>query len=248
MKTIKTIVTLITIAVFYAATAFAGPSIVTVPSIANFGCGENQSGNTLNIGTPNANIAAGDILVLLMYIYPSTATINSITDRTGGTGINWHQVSGTHRCDTNGGCTAIRYGDNLSNQTNGAGFTINASSDATFVSACLMEVTGQNATTPIDSESGNDHTTAVTTLITPTIQGNSANELFLAMSACSQNGDTTAMEGGITFTPFNGPGAGDDGIGGCPAGYYYSSATGNYKAGLVQGTAGTGATAIFSIQ
>jgi hypothetical protein len=224
-----------------------GPSIVMLPTVGNYGCGENQSGNTLNIGTPNANVTAGDTLVVLISGPNPGATVTSISNGQGAGGDVWKQVPGVYGSDFNGGVEDIWIASDVNGATNGASVTINTSAGNSFVGACMFEVSGLDVSDPVDQAASAETNTLATTLLSAAIGGTVQPELILAVSACAYTGADTAPVGGITFNAIDG-GAGADGVGGCPAGYLITSTTGSFQAGLVQSPAGTGVVGIVSLK
>ena len=222
-------------------------SIVEAPTTGN-GCSENQGGNTLNIGTPNAITTPGDTLILLVSGIVAGTNVTSISNGSGNPDVVWTQVPGVQGADPTGGAGGedIWLGTNIPASTNGAAFTVNTTSTNTFVGACLFEVSGLAGSGVIDQAAEQDDTNPATDLLSPSIGGNTQPELVVALSACEFIGNDTAPEGGITFTPING---GDgNGVGGCPAGYFISSSTGTFQAGLVQLQTGIGVVGIVSLK
>ncbi len=221
----------------------SGISIAQLPVSGN-GCTGNTS-DTMNLGTPNSTVVAGDTLILLVSgLTPDTAQVSSITTLSGPTGDTWNQV-GFAGGDTNGGGVQLFISSNIAAASNGSAFTITAAG-ATFIGGCLFEVHGlANWPNVVDQAASLDTTSSVTTLLSPTIQGTTKPELIIAVSACENTGSATAAEGSYTFNPIDGPD--NDGVGGCPAGYLITSAIGSYTAGLVQSPAGSGVVGIASL-
>ncbi len=224
----------------------AVPTIVMLPT-SGVGCSETSSGNTLNEGTPNATVTAGDTLVVLISgVYPSYI-VTGITNGQGAAGDVWHQVPGISGSDANGGVEDVWYASNINAASNGASITINTSSGNTFVGACMLEVSGLHSdpNAVVDQAASVDTTSPVTTLLSPSIAGNVEPELILTVSSCANIGNSTVQVRGITFNAIDGS---VNGVGGCPAGYLITSTTGSFQAGLVQSPAGTGVVGIVSLK
>ena len=233
-------------------------ALVTPPTVNNFGCGENQAGNTLNIGTPNATVTAGDYLFLVISgigsvqgAAGSTTVVTGITNGNGvctaGSTCVWQQVPNIATVyDNAGGRSDIWYAIAPMSGANGAGVMVNTSSGNTFVGACMFEVSGLAPSTVVDQSVATDVTAAATNLSSPEILGNGQPELFLAVSSCANIG----YQALAPFTPLDGVciGAGcfPDGIGGCPGAYLIANGTGPQSVTLVQTPAGTGAVGIAS--
>jgi hypothetical protein len=183
-------------------------------------------------------------MVLVSRLAPGDV-VTSITDHAGAGGDVWQRAANVYGSDSIGGAVDIWYASNISKASAGANITVNTTSGNTFVGGCIFEVHGL-ASNPQDSGASVDTTSNVSTLVSPAISGGSAPELFVAVSACSGSGNTTVAENGVKFTAING-GTGN-GVGGCPAGYYISSANGLYQAGLSQSPPGPGVVGIASFK
>jgi outer membrane biosynthesis protein TonB len=218
------------------------PSIVALPITGN-GCSQNEAGNTLNLGTPNGVVSAGDTLMVLVSGLAPGAVVTSITNHIGATGDVWQRAANVYGSDSIGGAIDIWYASNINAASNGANITVNTTSGNTFVSGCIFEVHGL-ASNPQDSGANVDITSNVSTLISPAIPGGSAPELFVAVSGCAGSGNATVAENGVQFTAINGGAA--NGVGGCPAGYYISSTNGLYQAGLSRSPPSSGVVGIAS--
>jgi hypothetical protein len=225
--------------------AGASISIVALPTSGN-GCSENDGAgaNTLNLGTPNPTVQAGDTMIVVVNGLNPGSAVTSITNRAGATGDVWQEAANVYGTDSVGGAVDIWFASNINAATNGANITINTTTGNTYIGACVFEVHGLTNINPQDGGAVSDITSNVSTLVSPSIQGRAQPELFVAVSACANTGKGTVAEGGILFTALDG-GAGN-GVGGCPGGYFISSANGTYQAGLTQSPAGSGVVAIAS--
>lgn len=179
--------------------------------------------------------------------------VSSITDN--ATSQNTYvEVRGSYVASgTNGGGTDIWYVSSvILNAGGGLNMTVTFSGNGQGNQAgCVMEFMGleQTQALVLDQAAGNIINQNVTTLITPSIGGHAAPELFVAVSACNGFDNGTTKENGIIFVPINLAG---QGINGCPAAYYiapsYGSSTQLYAAGLAQTPAAPGVTGIASFR
>ena len=200
-------------------------------------CGENQGGNTLNIGTPNATVSVGDVLVLLLSGIGANSPSNVLTSVSQPAGISgWNSARAISAIyDPNGGGRSyVLIAKVTAAFTNGVGITVTASAGSNFVGACLMDVGGLNGV--FDQQAGveivND---AIPVDPAPTLYNGTANELALAVSSCQTTLDLT--------TPIDPPwtSIGVNGVGGCPAGFLITSSVGPRGAVLRQSALGTSA-------
>ena len=251
------------LAIGNAARAEATIAIVAQPGLAPIGgCNETMSGNTVNLGTPNATVTAGDYLFVVVSgvgsgqgAGGSSYVVTGITNGPGpevcatGGGCVWHQVPNVAASyDNNGGRSDIWYTKVPASGSNGATITINTTAGNTFWGACMFEVAGLADANIVDQALSVDITSATFDLTSPVILGNQQPELFIAVSSCANIGyqalaPFTAIDGSSCGSPPCNP----DGVAGCPAGYLITSGTGPESATLVQlSPAGTGEVSIAS--
>ncbi|MHB8382475.1 MAG: hypothetical protein ACYDC3_09085 [Candidatus Binataceae bacterium] len=219
---------------------------------AHIACGEQQSGDTDNYPLPPTG--TGETLI---YVANMLHDVTSIVNSFGGGGnegdwvnpCTWSEVPNAY----SNGLAAPNYGSSTiwvcpnarSTGTASTNAFVTGTSGDTFLGGCMVPVTGL-AAAPIDQASNNQITASVTTLVTPSITGQTLPEFFIAVSNCENTGNAIAAEGGVTFIAGGAMAA--NGAGGCPTGYYISSAAGSYAAGLVQSPAGGGNTSIASFK
>lgn len=200
-------------------------------------CGENQGGNTLNIGTPNASVAVGDVLILVLSGIGANGSRNVLTSISTPSGVSaWtaaRAISSVY--DPNGGGRSyVEVAKVTAAFSNGVGVTVTTSPANNFVGGCMMDVGG--LTGVFDQQAAlEDDLGATASNPTPTLYNSATNELALAVSSC---------QGTLNLTmPINAPwtSIGVNGVGGCPAGFLILSSTGSHGAILNQSALGSSA-------
>ncbi|HXR26138.1 MAG TPA: hypothetical protein VN742_12295 [Candidatus Binataceae bacterium] len=217
--------------------ALAAIVVKTDPSGNPASCGENQGGNTLNIGTPNAAVAVGDVLILVLSGVGANGSKNILTSISAQSGVSaWTSalaISSVY--DPNGGGRSyVSIAKVTTAFSNGVGVTVTTSPANNFLGACMMDVGGLNGV--IDQQAGVESSLgAAPSNVTPTVYNSIANELALAVSSCQNTLNLT--------TPINPPwtSIGVNGVGGCPAGFLITSSAAARAAVLNQSAPGSSA-------
>jgi hypothetical protein len=200
-------------------------------------CGENQGGNTLNIGTPNAAVAVGDVLILVLSGVGANGSQNILTSISAQSGIStWTAAPAISSVyDHNGGGRSyVEIAKVTTAFTNGVGVTVTTSAANNFVGGCMMDVGG--LTGVIDQQAGVESPLSTApSNITPSVYNSVKEELALAVSSCENTLNLTM--------PINPPwtSIGVNGVGGCPAGFMITSASVARSAVLNQSALGSAA-------
>lgn len=207
-------------------------------------CGENQGGNTLNVGTPNAAVAVGDVLILVLSGVGANSSKNVLTSISAQSGVSsWTFAPAISMIynSNGGGRSYVAIANVTTAFSNGVGVTVTTSAANNFVGGCMMDVGGLAGV--IDQQSGVESPlNATSSNITPTVYNSSQAELALAVSSCENTLNLT--------TPINPPwtSIGVNGVGGCPAGFMITSASVARSAVLNQSAPGSSAVGIVLIK
>ncbi len=200
-------------------------------------CGENQGGNTLNIGTPNQAVAVGDVLILVLSGVGANSSKNVLTSISAQSGVSsWTSapaISSVYN-PNGGGRSYVEIANVTTAFSNGVGVTVTTSAANNFVGGCMMDVGGLNGV--IDQQAGVESPLgAAPSNVTPTVYNSIKAELALAISSCENTLDST--------TPINPPwtSIGVNGVGGCPAGFLITSSAVARSAVLNQSAPGSAA-------
>jgi hypothetical protein len=207
-------------------------------------CGENQGGNTLNIGTPNAAVAVGDVLILVLSGVGANSSKNVLTNISAQSGVSsWISAPAISMVynPNGGGRSYVEIAHVTTAFSNGVGVTVTTSAANNFLGGCMMDVGG--LTGVIDQQSAVESLpNATSSNLTPTVYNSVEEELALASSSCENTLNLT--------TPINAPwtSIGVNGVGGCPAGFMITSSSVARSAVLNQSAPGSSAVGIVLIK
>ena len=213
------ILTLIFPALLIAGPAWAG-IVVHKDGSGNPATCTETTDNIFNIGTPNAAIAVGDLLVLTMSgvgDLDSSSLLSGITAPAGVGPFQFAKSISAVYDPHGGGRSYIAYAKTTAAFTDGVGITVTANK-TTFMGGCLYDVSGLAGI--LDAQAAIEiSNTALSANATPVVVNSIAAEFGVMIDSCQNT---------IGSSPVNSPwiSAGINGAGGCPAGYLVTARPG----------------------